>query len=72
MQRVSVPWRNVFPVLLRQFTGRDSLLDLRVDTGSRTLKHVDWLYIALVTVQRSTVMNIERTSGFDKDWKFLH
>jgi hypothetical protein len=67
-----MPWRNVFPVLLRQFTGRDSLLDLIVDTGSRTLKHVDWLYIALVIVQRSTVMNIERTSGFDKDWKFLH
>jgi len=32
---------------------------------------VDWLYIALASVQLSTVMNIEQTSGFEKDWKFL-
>ena len=65
-------WRNDFPVFLRQLIGSGSLLDLRVDTESWTLKHVDWLCIDLFSVQRSTAMNIEKTSGFDKDWKFLH
>ena len=65
-------WRNAFPVLLRHITGRGSLLYLRVDTRSGILIQVDWLHIALASVQRSTVMNIKKTNGFEKDWKFLH